>query len=315
TAYTVTSNPGNVSISGLTNPLTIIGLTNGTAYTFTVTATNAMGTSAPPATSSSVTPRGSHRIVIPQTPVVTAPEPIINPAPVIVTGGSGSLTPTTTPIVIEPVVPGGQATTTPIANGNYQPVVCTPYLTGYIKQGSKNNLEDVKKLQIFLNTYEGTSLVVDGVYKTVDMNAVKAFQIKNRKDVLDFWNMKNPSGYVYISTQKAINRVYCEHTKELKCPYFNPTTARTNPAPAEVIKIRKFLNETQNENISTTNIVFDTELVNAVKRFQVKYADHILKPWNLTKPTGLWYQSTRKYADEQLGCFYPMRLDNGVVVE
>ena len=166
-----------------------------------------------------------------------------------------------------------------------------------------------------MNTYEGTTLVVDGVYKTVDMNAVKAFQIKNRKDVLDFWNMKNPSGYVYISTQKAINRVYCEHTKELKCPYFNPTTARTNPAPAEVIKIRKFLNETQNENISTTNIVFDTELVNAVKRFQVKYADHILKPWNLTKPTGLWYQSTRKYADEQLGCFYPMRLDNGVVVE
>jgi hypothetical protein len=54
--YTVTSTPGGLTASDRTSPITVTGLTNGTAYTFTVTATNTAGTSAPSAASNSVTP-------------------------------------------------------------------------------------------------------------------------------------------------------------------------------------------------------------------------------------------------------------------
>lgn len=59
TSYTVTSNPGGITVSGASSPITVIHLTNGTGYTFTVVATNAVGDSLPSSSSNSVTPGGT----------------------------------------------------------------------------------------------------------------------------------------------------------------------------------------------------------------------------------------------------------------
>jgi chitodextrinase len=55
TEYAVTSDPGNVTATTTGTSVTVIGLTNGTSYTFTVTAANSIGTSSSSDTSNAVT--------------------------------------------------------------------------------------------------------------------------------------------------------------------------------------------------------------------------------------------------------------------
>jgi hypothetical protein len=45
TNYTVKSSPGNITATGISSPIEVIGLTNGTTYTFTVKAENSIGAS------------------------------------------------------------------------------------------------------------------------------------------------------------------------------------------------------------------------------------------------------------------------------
>jgi len=50
TGYTVTANPGGMSATGTSSPITVSGLASGTGYTYSVVATNGAGASAPATT-------------------------------------------------------------------------------------------------------------------------------------------------------------------------------------------------------------------------------------------------------------------------
>jgi hypothetical protein len=57
TRYTVTSHPGRIKASGKRSPITVKGLTNGMTYTFTVDASNSVGTGLDSEACNRVTPR------------------------------------------------------------------------------------------------------------------------------------------------------------------------------------------------------------------------------------------------------------------
>ncbi len=90
--YTATSSPGGITGTGASSPINVTGLTNGTAYTFTVTATNSIGTSSPSAASNSVTPvnpTGQAAYTTPGTYSWIAPAGVTSVSAVVI-GGGGS---------------------------------------------------------------------------------------------------------------------------------------------------------------------------------------------------------------------------------
>ena len=80
TSYTATSSPGGYTASGSSSPLTVTGLQSNTAYTFTVTATNAYGTSSASTASASIT-----ATTVPQTPSAPTISTVANQATDVVT--------------------------------------------------------------------------------------------------------------------------------------------------------------------------------------------------------------------------------------
>src|SRR3989344_469634 len=94
---------------------------------------------------------------------------------------------------------------------------CEPYLKSYLGYGKANNPDEVKKLQEFLNNKEGEKLSVSGVFDLPTLEAVKRFQDKYAKDILqESWGLSCNTGYVYITTLAKINDIVCNTSTDFK---------------------------------------------------------------------------------------------------
>ena len=68
----------------------------------------------------------------------------------------------------------------------------------------------MEKLERFLNEFEGENLPINGIYEQIDFEAVSRFQEKYLGDILSPWSHNKATGYVYITTKKKINEIYCQ---------------------------------------------------------------------------------------------------------
>ncbi|MDO8572932.1 MAG: hypothetical protein Q7S11_04175 [bacterium] len=84
------------------------------------------------------------------------------------------------------------------------------YVTSYLKRGGENNPGEVKNLQAFLRGVEKDATVsVNGVFDDATYEGVKKFQLKYKDDILSAWGVGEPTGYVYITTKRKINEIFC----------------------------------------------------------------------------------------------------------
>lgn len=127
TGYTVTASPGGQTATGSASPIAVTGLTNGTSYTFTVVATNAVGNSTQSAPSSPVTPS-----TVPGAPTLSGGggntvanltwQPPTNNGGATVTGYN----------VYQGTAPGGESST-PV---NASPLITTDYIVSGLTNGT-----------------------------------------------------------------------------------------------------------------------------------------------------------------------------------
>jgi len=90
------------------------------------------------------------------------------------------------------------------------PTQCT-YLEDYLRLGGDNDPDEVTKLQTFLRDFEGfTELEVTGIFDQTTFDAVSAFQERYGDEVLTPWGLPSTTGYVYYTTQKKVNEIYCQ---------------------------------------------------------------------------------------------------------
>ena len=186
---------------------------------------------------------------------------------------------------------------------------CKPF-TIKLKKGDKG--EEVKKVQSFLKEKGFYNYEVTGYFGSITEEAVKAFQAAYADEILKPLGLSAPTGWWYPSTMNMANKLLpCSAKKEQTqssnklnakiCPVFSKYLKRGDRGE-EVKKVQKFLKERGYFSYPQITGYFGSITEEAVKAFQEAYADEILRPWNLKQPTGWWYKTTIKKANELAGC-------------
>lgn len=177
-------------------------------------------------------------------------------------------------------------------------------LSGPIDTTIKNNIDDVKKLELFLNTYEGERLPVNGIYEQQDVAAVKRWQLKYKSYILDPMRLRNPTGTIYTLSMRQIERQTSAPCGQpiivTACPFFKVSVSYGSRGE-EVRKVQQFLNIVQGERLPLSG-VFGPLTKAAVKRFQKSRRVYVATFIPISIATGNWYATTKMKANETIGC-------------
>lgn len=84
-----------------------------------------------------------------------------------------------------------------------------PLLSEDFRKNEEASLFEVLKLQYFLNNIEKAKIPYSGKYDLATINAVKNFQSKYMKEIMNPWGASQPSGDVNITTRRKIEEIYC----------------------------------------------------------------------------------------------------------
>ncbi|MFC1756747.1 Ig-like domain-containing protein [Patescibacteria group bacterium] len=174
---------------------------------------------------------------------------------------------------------------------------CEDYLKKYIKIGAENDYEEVKKMQKFLIFYENRmDADMNGIFDQHHCDIVLEFQSKYAEDILEPWGLEKPTGYVYETTIKKINELYCFASCR---PYLTDFIKYRGQNDAnQVKKLQKFLKDYEGHEGVVETGIYDKITYDAVLNFQKKYSKDILGYWSLAQPTGYVYKTTVKKINE-----------------
>ncbi len=115
----------------------------------------------------------------------------------------------------EPTTGGSTGTSTATSTGSVLGTetvkACDARFTKFVMQSDLKNADTqtIVDLQMFLNEHMEVGLTVNGKYDAATIKAVKAFQIKHKKDALEVWPTV-ATGNFYLTTQWIANKVNCE---------------------------------------------------------------------------------------------------------
>lgn len=93
---------------------------------------------------------------------------------------------------------------------NGETLACAPHFTTFMRMGQVNNVEEVKKLQTYLNTFGGAKLPVTGFFGSMTDAAVKVWQTNNADAILKPWGANiGATGYFFKMSQWFANKQMC----------------------------------------------------------------------------------------------------------
>ncbi len=166
--------------------------------------------------------------------------------------------------------------------------------------GTDTDEDEIKRLQRFMRDVEDADVSITGEFDSDTLEAVKDFQEKYKKEILDIWGLDEATGYLGITTRLKMN--FLIQSENNSCPIFTEYNSLEENEEGDDVKETQRLLRDLDFYDGRISGEFDEETHEAMIEFQERFDATMLKPWGLTKGTGYKYKTTNKFMNYLRGC-------------